>query len=138
VDQITTAYDPDLYGNTTLTVTQKPGEATPHVGLSNVPLGHIIPAKLAHHPTEPSPGGVNLESSVGLSKRSHTSPSTFAPRKNTAVESPLLTSPPPFSPTHVPHSNRTGYNALPADDVDIESPVATTVVGPLGDHDHSK
>jgi hypothetical protein len=138
VDQITTAYDPDLHDNAAPTVTQTPGEAAPHIVLSNVPLGHVIPAKLAHHPTEPSPGGVILESTAGLSKRSLTSPSAFAPRQNTAVESSPLTSPPPFSPKHIPHSNRTGYNALPADDVDIESPVATTAAGPLGDHDHSK
>jgi hypothetical protein len=120
-DKITATNDPDSYHDTTLLISQKPEEITPHAELTNVPLDHVSPAKPARHSSQPYSSSVS-QLSHELPKRSSTTPSDVG---SPAVQSPGS----PFSPMHMPPLNSTGYNSLPDEEPDHDLPAEPQGVG---------
>lgn len=121
VNTITTN-DPDSYHDTTLLISQQPGDTVPHAELSNVPLEKVSLAKPARHSSQPYSSSVSRLSNEPP-KRSSTTPSEFStqtfPRAKFDVGSPVMQSPiSPFSSIHMPPSTSTGYNSLPEEEPD--------------------
>jgi hypothetical protein len=132
-DKITATNDPDSYHDTTLLISQKPEEITPHAELTNVPLDHVSPAKPARHSSQPYSSSVS-QLSHELPKRSSTTPSGFSTqafhKAKFDVGSPAVQSPgSPFSPMHMPPLNSTGYNSLPDEEPDHDLPAEPQGVG---------
>lgn len=133
VDKITATNDLDSYHDTTLLISQKPEETTPHAELTNVPLDHVTPAKPARHSSQPYSSSVS-QPSHELPKRSSTTPSGLSTqafsRAKFDVGSRDVQSPrSPFSPMHMPPLTSTGYNSLPDEEPDHDLPAEPQGVG---------